>query len=123
MVSIPLSLEASSETFLGLGPLQHPKAVLYGEQEPILIWSPPASEASSLSVVPVTSTVLSPGHSMLLPYLTCPPGLVCLPITYSSVMRQLKHFFLCEAFPDSHPVSCTREIKHWSSTQHSLCPN
>lgn len=123
MVSIPLSLEASSETFLGLAPLQQPKALLYGEQDPTLIWPPPASEASSVSVLPVTGTVLSPVHSMLLPYLKGPPRLICLPITYSSVMRQLKHFFLCEAFPDTHPVSCTREINHRSSTQHSLCPN
>lgn len=32
-----------------------------------------------------------------------PPCLLCLPITYSSVKRQLKDCLLCEAFPDPHP--------------------
>ena len=32
-----------------------------------------------------------------------PPCLLCLPITYSSVKRQLKDCLLCEGFPDPHP--------------------
>lgn len=124
MISIPCSLEASSETFPNLAPLQHPKAPLYREQDPILIWPPAAPEASSLCVPsPLPPSGPSHWHCLnlseapccslctpccfptprLLPYLKYRPRLVCLSTTYLSVMRQFTCCLPCDAFPYPHP--------------------